>query len=105
MEKNDSEIKSDIIDLITNDGFSKLPNEVQIGVINSVRNPNKTDGGYMGKVFGNTKDNAAMNIAFCICVLLVLVGIACEFIGKDYWNMIIPSITAGMGYMFGKGEK
>lgn len=91
--------------LICSEGFNKLSEENQQLAITGITNRNDIEGGIMGKIFGIKKENASMNIAFSICVLLAIIGCICIKSGKDYWNVIIPAITTGMGYMFGKGEK
>lgn len=87
------------------ENFSKLNVETQKVVIDKVSNNTDKDGRFMGKLFGNKKENAAMHIAFILCLLLFGIGIVCGMSGKDYWSAIIPSITTVIGYMFGKGGK
>ena len=77
----------------------------QKAVIDSIANSKDKDGGWMGKFFGNKKENAAMNISFTVCILLSLIGIICMVLGHDYWNVILPAITSAVGYMFGVGAK
>lgn len=59
----------------------------------------------MGKLFGNKKENQAMNIAFAICVLLIIVGLILTALGKDFWNIILTGIMTTVGYIFGRGGK
>lgn len=91
--------------LISSENFAKLSESNQKAAIDSVTDNKGKEGGWLGKFFGNKKENAAMHIAFIICVLLTAVGVFCTLTGTDYWNVIIPAITTGMGYIFGKGDK
>lgn len=103
----DAPITDKICDVARSEQFTNLNSEIQGKVIDSLSKNDSSgqEGGLMGKVFGTKKENASMNIAFLICILLTVIGFACLIAGKDYWNVIIPAITTGMGYMFGKGEK
>lgn len=94
-----------IASIARDEGFRKLSELNQELILNGMSGNKTKDGGIMGKFFGVKKDNASMNIAFCICVLLAIIGGFCSLAGKDYWNVIIPAITTGMGYMFGKGDR
>ena len=94
-----------IASIARDEGFSKLSELNQELILNTMSVDKSKDGGIMGKLFGVKKDNASMNIAFCICILLAIIGGVCSRGEKDYWNVIIPAITTGMGYMFGKGDK
>lgn len=87
------------------EGFDRLSEDTKKLVIAGVTNNRGKDGGFMGRFFGHKKENAAMHIAFVLCILLAIIGLICLVLGKDYWNVIIPAITTGMGYMFGKGDK
>lgn len=102
---NDYVSKDSVAAVVGMENFSKLSEETQKAVIDKVAVNTDRDGGYMGKFLGNKKDNAAMHIAFILCVLLFGIGIICNLFGKDYWNAIIPSITTVIGYMFGKGGR
>ena len=90
--------------MISSENFSKFSENNQKAALESLSNNKDKEGGWMGKLFGNKKENAAMNIVVVLCVILVIVGCICSATGKDYWKMIIPSITTGMGYMFGKHD-
>jgi len=94
-----------IASIALDEGFKQLSKSNQEVILNGFSDDKAKDGGFMGKLFGVKKDNASMNIAFCICILLTIIGAFCSWAGKDYWNVIIPAITTGMGYMFGKGDK
>ena len=103
---NKFEIKKDgIIELVESEGFNNLSDEMQKRVLNSIGNENESDGGIMGKFLGNKKENAALHIAFIICVLLTIVGIVCMKAGNERWDVIIPAIMTAVGYMFGVGIK
>lgn len=93
------------IALVGSDNFIKLSDENQSKALDTISHNKVKDGGLMGQLFGTKKENAAMNIAFAMCGLLVIIGIICAICGKDYWDVIIPAITTGMGYIFGKGDK
>lgn len=107
VQKRDSEftLKQDsIVELISNENFHELPNDIQKEVLNSMKNTDSKDGGFMGKFFGNKKENAALNIAFTVCLLLVIVGIICMEMGNDQWNIIITGIMTIVGYIFGRSS-
>lgn len=99
------ENNTEIVDLISSDGFQNVPKEIQEKALNSITNRNQNDGGIMGKLFGNKKENATLNIAFMICVLLTIVGVLCMMSGNEKWDVIIPTIMTAVGYMFGAGVK
>lgn len=101
-----------IINVISSDGFSCLPDELQKITINSIRENREKDGGFMGKFFGIKKENAAMNIAVTICILLLLlcgIDVIHSIFSDDEMNMnlvntIIPVISLALGFIFGKGS-
>ena len=97
--------KESLATIIGAEGFDKLSEKNQQLVISGITGKKDEGGGMMGKVFGAKKENAAMHIALAICVLLAVIGWISATDEKDYWNVIIPAITTGMGYMFGKGER
>ena len=108
MAENESKFevkKEDIINLVSSEGFSNLSYKMQEKVINSIGGKDEIDGGVMGKFFGNKKENAAMHIAFAVCLLLAVVGVICMWSGHDIWDVVIPAIMAAVGYMFGVGSK
>lgn len=103
---NSSQIPDNYIaELIKNEGFSHLSDETKKIVLDNLPSNRDRDGGLMGKLFGYKKENASMNIAFTICVLLALVGIICMICGHECWNVIIPAIMTAVGYIFGRGER
>ena len=96
---------TDIINAISSEGFSSLSDSMQEKVLNSINASDDKDGGFMGKLFGRKKENAAMNIAFTICLLLVVIGIICMIAGNEQWNIVITGIMTTVGYIFGRGAK
>lgn len=100
-------LKNDICDIATNKEFKELDKDIQAKVLEQISGEKNWEksGGMMGKIFGSNKDNAAMNIAFVICVLLSGIGIACMLCGKECWNVIIPAIMTAVGYIFGRGDR
>lgn len=94
-----------ITSVAESENFVKLSQESQVRIIDSINQNKEKESGFMGKIFGSRKDITAMNISFALCVLLAIIGCICSLCGNDYWNVIIPAITTGMGYMFGKGDK
>lgn len=95
--------------VILNDNFAQLPDEIQQKVIDQV---SKRDGGFMGKFFGNKKENASMNIAVTICILLLLlcgIDIIHSICANTEFHMelistVIPVISLSLGFIFGKGN-
>jgi hypothetical protein len=66
------------------------------------------DAGWLGRCFG-ASNNAPLNIAGLMMVLLVGSGVAVLFLpssipASDYWKIIVPLLTLVMGYVFGKGS-
>ena len=105
-DKHDNMIIADNIkDVLSSNGFSDLSEENQKIVLNSMSPDKEESGGIMGKFFGHKKENAAMNIAFMVCVLLTVVGIICMAMGNEQWNIIITGIMTTVGYIFGRGSK
>lgn len=99
------ENNTEIVDLVSSDGFQNASRDIQEQALNSITSRNQNDGGIMGKLFGNKKENATLNIAFTICILLTIVGILCMASGNEKWDVIIPTIMTAVGYMFGAGVK
>lgn len=66
----------------------------------------KVDLGLLGKFFGS-RENAPMNIAGFILILLVAAGTIPLFWetkvpAGDVWKIILPIVTLTLGYLFGK---
>lgn len=85
--------------------FTGLSEENQKQIIVGLSQQEENNGGIMGKFFGNKKENAAMNIAFMVCILLIIIGIICMATGNEQWNLIITGIMTTVGYIFGRGSK
>ncbi len=96
---------NDLIGVISSDGFNKLPERSQKQIIDLMNSNQSSEGGWMGKIFGNKKENAAMNIAFTICLIMAIIGIVCMCLNHECWDVIIPAIMTAVGYMFGVGVK
>ena len=68
------------------------------------------DAGWLGQCFGSGQ-NAPMNIAGFVVVLLVGAGIVVTFApsvamtAREYWQVIVPLVTLVMGYVFGQGSR
>ena len=104
-QKDNSIYTDDIINTISTENFVKLPGKTQDKILDIINaNANKS-GGFMGKFFGNRKENAAINVGFMICLLLTVVGIICTIAGKDHWSVIITGIMTTVGYIFGHETK
>lgn len=111
---SDSPIKQ-LCDIAITEEFNGLKPEIQSKIIEelSSNGASKEDGGIMGKLFGNKKENASMHIAFTLCcILLLLCGIdivralmAGETAYTELVKNIVPIITLALGYIFGKGDK
>lgn len=97
--------KDSIIDIISSEGFTGLSNDMQEKVLNSIDTGKGNEGGLMGKFFGNKKENASMNIALIICLLLAIIGSISMWCDHECWDVIIPAIMTSVGYMFGVGVK
>lgn len=85
--------------------FGNLSEENKKIILDKLPDKRTGDGGWLGKLFGNKKENQAMNIAFTICVLLIIVGLILTALGKDFWNIILTGIMTTVGYIFGRGGK
>ncbi len=91
-----------IVSVISSEKFTSLSTDMQELVLNTIESGNKRDGGLMGKLFGNKRELASMNIAFLICILLFVSGI---IVGEQqYWDKVLPIVAAAIGYIFGKGS-
>lgn len=99
---------------ISEKSFNKLNDEQKNTVLtgnNEAQNKGK-DGGWFGKVLGVNTRNSSIHIAFIICcVLLLFCGIDLihsfeedKSITAEIWNLIFPTVTLALGYIFGKGE-
>ncbi len=101
-----------VIDVISSDGFSSLNKDVQKTALQAMNEGQERNGGLMGKVFGIRKENAAMHIAFLLCVALFLlcaIDVICSMCasGKastDVLNIVMPVISLTIGFIFGKGS-
>lgn len=103
---NTSPIKEDgLSSLADPEVFNGLSEMNQRQIIAGLAHREKNNGGIMGKFFGNKKENAAMNIAFMVCILLIIIGIICMVTGNEQWNLIITGIMTTVGYIFGRGSK
>lgn len=103
--KINPDLRTEMTALINSENFYRLNEDGQKAVINAMNEAQEKEGGIMGKLFGTNKDNAAMHIAFSICILLIVVGIICMATGNDQWSVIITGIMTTVGYIFGHGIK
>ena len=102
---NKAPISEDTVSsIISAKGFDKLDKENQKLIIDAINKGKERDGGLLGKFFGNKKDNAAMNMAFVLCLLLSVIGIITMCHGQNFWNLIISAITSVVGYIFGRSS-
>ena len=86
--------------------FNKTPDQNQF-VLRSKEMD--LEAGWLGRCFG-TSNNAPMNIAGLVVVVLLAAGLATMFIqsalpAAEYWKIAVPLITLVMGFIFGKGSK
>ena len=73
---------------------------------------NESIGGKLSKLLGSNTNNISLYISFTLCFLLIIVGIIYFWIPKnereknilEFWNLIIPIITATLGYIFGRNN-
>lgn len=98
-------IQDEVSTVISTPNYVQLSENVQNTIITTLHEAKQNEGGLMGKLFGTNKDNASIHCAFVICVLMLVVGIVCMVLGKDYWNVIFPAVTSAIGFIFGKGNK
>jgi hypothetical protein len=64
----------------------------------------KLEAGVIGKLFG-TGDNAAKNTAGIVILILILGGLIGYFYNKDggkLFDIVVPIVTLGLGYLFGE---
>lgn len=112
-EKENSGAFMEIANLVTSEAFQNVPENIQEKALNSIQIKNENKGGFMGKIFGTEKENAAMHIAFALCcILLIFCGIdmihAFNLKETGYTELVkavLPIVTLTIGYIFGKGEK
>lgn len=104
---------NEFISTINSSTFISLTDENQKAVINQFNKGKEKEGGILGKFFGTKKKNAAMNIAFTICAMLIIlcmldiVRAICngESSYTELVKGVLPLITASMGYIFGKSNE
>lgn len=117
-QKNGLSIKEDgFSNFISSDGFGKLNDELKVKAIvefsNQANKHNESNTGWIGKILGIKTENIGLYISFAILVLLIAVGTIYIFIDPTYkintnaefWQLILPVITATLGYIFGKETK
>lgn len=101
-----------ITSVISSDKFGEYSPEMQQAILDKLEKMGQNDGGLMGKLFGNKKELASMNIAVFICSILLLIC-AIDVIhsiwinGEIHMNLIttmIPVVSLALGFVFGKGE-
>lgn len=93
--------------------LNQLSESNQKVLIEGIEKSKDKDGGLMGKLFGNRKENAAMNIAFWLCIILLLfcfLDIMRMILtgGNAYSDLVknvIPIISLTIGYILGKADK
>lgn len=108
---NESLNNENISNFVSPNSFVNLDFEMQEKIIDSIQDNKRQERGFIGKFLGTKPINIAMNIAFVICVILLLfvgVDIVRACIANDSLNMelletVIPVITLVLGYIFGKG--
>lgn len=91
-------------------GFGSLNDELKEKAIiefsnTSIKN-NESSNGWIGKILGVRTENIGLYIAFIISAALIIVGVIYIFLNDDsgieFWKLILPVITAALGYIFGK---
>ena len=96
--------------------FNELNDELKGKVIDIYKHyqkqKNESIGGKLSKLLGSNTNNISLYISFTLCFLLIIVGIIYFWIPKnereknilEFWNLIIPIITATLGYIFGRNN-
>lgn len=94
-----------IASLADPDTFKQLNEADRKVILDELTRRSEKEGGLMGKIFGTKRENASMYVALAICVLVVAIGVLVWMTSRDMqiWSMVIPVITAALGYIFGKG--
>lgn len=100
-----NKLSGDITSIINSPGYSQLSETSQRNVLDAINESHSKEGGAMGKIFGTNKDNIAIYVAFFLCIIILLVGVFCQCMGNDYWNVIFPTVTSIIGFIFGKINK
>ncbi len=98
--------------IASSEKFLEYTPEIQNRILDGLENRNQKEGGFMGKLFGNDKDLASMNVAVFICTILMLIciiDIVQSCFGNRQMHMelissIIPVISLAIGFIFGKGK-
>lgn len=112
-QKNNSLNTEEIINAISSENFVNLPSKTQDKILGLINANTNNAGGFMGKFFGNNKDNASIHIVFVICAILLLlcvIDILCAiYQGRSAYTEltknIIPIISLAIGYLLGKGKE
>jgi len=80
----------------------KAPNSVEDPSYNLAER--KLEAGVIGKLFG-TGNNAPKNIAGLVILILIVGGLVAYFLNGDagaLFEIVIPIVTLGLGYLFGE---
>lgn len=95
-----------LANIVTNESFSKLDTEVQVKVIENVRENERIANGLLSSIFGTNKDLVPIYVTFCIIIMLIIGCFISHFCFQytELWDVILPIITLTIGYYFGKHE-
>lgn len=101
--------KKSKVGIITELSNSDLNQNTKEVLLDKYVNEGSGESSMFDKVFG--KVHPEIFVAFSICVILAIIGIVCtlvfnkniEFV-KYMWGILIPAISLGLGYIFGKGR-
>lgn len=110
---NDKAIDSDSINGISKRHLDKLNSDQLKAVIDKKLDDDqkKNEAGKIGKWIGTNPQNASINSALILCIvvlLLCVIDLVHSFsikgsINMEMWNLVFPVITLALGYIFGKG--
>lgn len=95
-----------LVNIVTDESFSRLDTEVQVKVIENVKENEKIANGLLSNVFGTDKDLVPIYTTFFINTMLIIGCFISHFFFQytELWDVILPIVSLTIGYYFGKHE-
>lgn len=91
--------------IIGSNNFNQLSESNQKIIIESLTTKKQNESGLLGKIFGEKRSNATVNIAFALCLILLCIGVFAKVQDNPLWDKILTIVAATIGYMFGKSQE
>lgn len=105
--------ESGVINMITTSEWGEQPLEIKQLIADALEKEEKRKDGIIGRLFGSRKEMASIYVAFSLCAFVAIIflidliyAIVCKTeMHREITAMLFPSITATLGYIFGKNSK